>query len=54
MLIINNRNNYIFTEFNEYYKFNNIITINMFAYSSHLLQSLNVELYSFLKFKYGH
>ena len=50
MLIINNHNNYIFIEFNEYYKFNNIIVINMSIHSSHLLQLLNVGLYLFLKF----
>ena len=53
MLIIDSHNNHIFTKFNEYCKFNNIIFINMFAHSFHLLQSLNVGLYSFLKFAYG-
>ena len=53
MLIINNHNNPIFAKFDEYYKFNNIIIINMFAYSFHLLQFLNVGLYSFLKFVYS-
>ena len=54
MLIINNHNSHIFIKFNEYCKFNNIIIINIFAHSFHLLQSLNVKLYSFLKFAYGH
>ena len=53
MLIIDGHNNHIFIEFNEYCKFNNIIVINMFVYSFHLLQLLNVELYSFSKFMYG-
>ena len=53
MLIIDNHNNYIFIKFNEYCKFNNIIIINMFAYSFHLLQLLNVGLYLFLKFAYN-
>ena len=53
MLIINNYNNYIFIELNEYCKFNNIIIINIFAYSFHLLQPLNVKLYLFLKFVYN-
>ena len=54
MLIINNHNNYIFIRFNEYCKFNNIIIINIFIHSSHLLQLLNVGLYLFLKFVYGY
>ena len=53
MLIINNHNNHIFTKFNEYCKFNNIIIINMFAYLFHLLQSLNITLYLFLKSAYN-
>ena len=54
ILIIDNHNNHIFIKFNEYYKFNNIITINMSAYSFHLLQLLNVGLYLFLKFAYNY
>ena len=53
MLIINNYKIYISIKFDEYCKFNNIIIINMFAHLFHLLQSLNVGLYSFLKFTYG-
>ena len=53
MLIIDNYNNFIFIKFNEYCKFNNIIIINMFAHSFHLLQPLNIGLYLFLKFVYG-
>ena len=54
MLIINNYNNYVFIKFNEYRKFNNIIIINIFAYSFHLLQLLNVKLYLFLKLTYNY
>ena len=54
MLLINNYDNHIFIKFNEYCKFNNIIIINIFAHSSHLLQLLNVGLYIFLKFAYSH
>ena len=54
MLIIDGYNSHIFIKFNEYCKFNNNIIINMFAYSFHLLQLLNVGLYLFLKFVYGH
>ena len=53
MLIIDDYNNHISIEFNEYCKFNNIITINMLAHSFHLLQSLNIELYLLLKLAYG-
>ena len=54
MLIIKNYNNYIFIKFDEYCKFNNIIIINIFAHSFHLLQLLNVGLYLFLKFIYNY
>ena len=47
MLIIDGHNNHIFAKFNEYCKFNNIVIINMFAHSFHLLQLLNVGLYLF-------
>ena len=53
MLIIDGYNNYILVKFNEYCKFNNIIIINIFAYSFHLLHLLNVKLYLFLKFVYN-
>ena len=53
MLIIDSHNSHIFAKFNEYCKFNNIIIINIFAPSFHLLQLLNVKLYLFLKFTYG-
>ena len=54
MLIINGHESYISVEFNEYYKVNNIITISMPVYSSHILQLLDVGLYSPLKSAYGH
>ena len=54
MLIINNHESHIFIEFDEYCKFNKIVIVNMFVHSFHLLQLLNVGLYSFLKFVYGH
>ena len=54
MLIINSHENYIFIEFNKYCKFNKIVIINMFAHSFHLLQPLDIRLYSFLKLAYGH
>ena len=53
ILIIDGHNSYIFAEFNEYCKFNNIITINMLVYSFHLLQLLNLGLYLLLKFVYN-
>ena len=54
MLIIDNYDSYTFIEFDEYCKFNNIITITMPVHSSHLLQPLNIELYSSLKVAYGY
>ena len=53
MLIIDNHNSHISTKFDEYYKLNNVITINILAHSFHLLQPLNVGLYLPLKFIYG-
>ena len=53
MLIINSHKNHIFTKFNKYCKFNKIIIVNIFAHSFHLLQPLNVGLYSFLKLAYS-
>ena len=41
-------------KFDNYCKLNNIITINMSAHSSHLLQSLDVEIFLFLKVVYGY
>ena len=54
MLIINNHNSHMSAEFNNYCKFNKIVIVSMFTYSFHLLQLLDVGLYSFLKFVYGH
>ena len=41
-------------EFDNYCKFNNIIIVNMPAYSSHLLQLLNVGIFLFLKTVYSY
>ena len=54
MLIIDGHNNHMFIKFNNYCKFNKIVIVNMFIYSFHLLQPLNVGLYSFLKLVYNH
>ena len=54
MLIIDGYRSYMSVEFDDYYKFNNIITVNMSVYLSHLLQSLDVEIFLFLKTAYGH
>ena len=54
MLIIDNHKSHTSTEFDEYCKVNNIVTVSMSVHLSHLLQSLNVELYSSLKPAYGY
>ena len=54
MLIIDDHNNYIFIKFDNYCKFNKIVIVNMFIYSFHLLQLLDVGLYLFLKFVYDY
>ena len=54
MLIIDNHDSYMFVKFNNYCKFNKIVIVNMFIYSFHLLQLLDVGLYLFLKFIYNH
>ena len=41
-------------KFNNYYKLNNIITVSMPTHSSHLLQLLNIGIFSSLKATYGH
>ena len=41
-------------EFDNYCKFNNIITVSMPVYLSHLLQSLNIKIFSPLKAAYSH
>ena len=53
-MIINSHESYISIEFNNYCKFNNIITITIPAHSSHLLQLLDIELFLFLKITYGY
>ena len=54
MLIIDNYESYMSAEFNKYCKVNNIITISIPTYSSHILQSLDVGLYSPLKLAYNY
>ena len=54
MLIIDGYRNHMSVKFDDYCKFNNIITINMPAHSSHLLQSLDVGIFLSLKATYGH
>ena len=54
MLIINDYNNYTSIKFNNYCKFNNIIIITMSAYLFHLLQPLDIKLFSFLKIIYNY
>ena len=54
MLIINDHKSHISVKFNDYYKFNNIITVNIPVHSSHLLQSLNIRIFSSLKAAYNH
>ena len=41
-------------EFDNYCKLNNIVIVNMPAYSSHLLQLLNIGIFLFLKAVYNH
>ena len=54
MLIIDSHESHIFAEFDEYCKVNNIVTVNILVHSSHLLQLLNIELYSSLKPTYNY
>ena len=54
MLIIDNHENHTSAEFDEYCKVNTIITVSIPAHLSHLLQPLDVGLYSFLKPAYGY
>ena len=54
MLIIDNYKSHIPIEFNNYCKFNNIIIINISAHLSHLLQLLDIGIFSFLKAVYDH
>ena len=54
MLIINGYKSHMSAEFDEYYKENKIVTVYMPAHSSHILQLLDVGLYSPLKSAYGY
>ena len=54
MLIINDHRSHMFIKFDDYCKLNNIIIVSMPAYLSHLLQLLDVGIFSFLKAAYGH
>ena len=54
MLIIDGHRSYMSIEFDDYCKFNNIIIISISAHSSHLLQPLDVGIFSSLKTVYGH
>ncbi|KAK1843585.1 transposase [Colletotrichum chrysophilum] len=53
MLIIDGHESHLSAEFDEYCKQNNIITVSMPPHSSHLLQPLDIALYSPLKRAYG-
>ncbi|KAH9227612.1 hypothetical protein K456DRAFT_1927911 [Colletotrichum gloeosporioides 23] len=53
MLIINGHESYLSAEFNNYCKQNAIITISMPLHLSHLLQLLDIALYSPLKCAYS-
>ena len=54
MLIIDGYRSHMCVEFDDYYKLNNIITINMPTHSSYLLQSLNIGIFLSLKAAYSH
>jgi hypothetical protein len=53
MLILDGHESHVSAEFEQYCKENNIIPISMPPHSSHLLQPLDVALYSPLKRAYG-
>jgi hypothetical protein len=53
MLILDGHESHVSAEFNQYCKDNNIISVSMPPHSSHLLQPLDVALYSPLKRAYG-
>ena len=53
MLIIDGHESHLSADFDDYCKENNIIPVSMPAHSSHLLQPLDVALYSPLKRAYG-
>ena len=54
MLIIDDYRSHMSVKFNDYCKLNNIIIVSMFIYSSHLLQPLDIRIFSFLKTAYSH
>ena len=54
MLIIDDHRSHMSVKFDDYCKFNNIIIVSMSAYLSHLLQLLDIRIFSFLKAVYGH
>ena len=54
ILIIDDYKSHISVEFDDYCKFNNIITVSMSINSSHLLQLLDIGIFLFLKVAYGH
>ena len=53
MLIIDGHESHLSAEFDEYCRHNKIIAVSMPAHSSHLLQPLDIALYSPLKRAYG-
>ena len=54
MLIIDDHRSHMSVKFDDYCKFNNIIIVSMSAHLSHLLQLLDIRIFSFLKAVYGH
>ena len=54
MLIIDGHENYLSAEFDKYCKNNNIVIVSMPVYLFHILQPLDVILYSLLKRVYGY
>ena len=48
-MVLNGYKSYVSAEFKEYYKENNIITIYLPPYSSHLTQPLNIGYFSVFK-----
>ena len=53
MLVLNSHKSYVNAEFEEYCKENNIITIYLPSYFSHLTQPLDVGCFNVLKKIYG-
>ena len=54
LLLYNGHNSYKLAKFRDLCKENNIYTLYMLAYSSHLLQLLNVGYFLLLKLAYGY